>query len=87
LGEDPFILLAPLLFHFLQLGLADDIFDAGGEMACIAAQLADPTPDPHHHLRQFLGPDEQQGHHRHDQQFRSVDAEHRRLLSERYERV
>ena len=62
-------------------------FDAGGEMSRVAAELADPAPDPHHYLGQLLGPDEQQGHHCHDQQFRGVDAEHRRDLSESYERV
>ena len=74
--HDPLILLAPLLLHFLELGLADHILDPGGEMARHAAHPADPIADRAHDLGQLLGADEDQREDRDDRELGGIEAEH-----------
>ena len=74
--HDALILLAPALLHFLELGLAHHILDAGGEMPGHAAHPPDPIADGAHDLGQVLGTDEDQRENRDDRELGGIDAEH-----------
>ena len=74
--HDPLILLAPLRLHLLELGLADDVLDSGGEVTRHSAHPADPIADRSHDLGQVLGTDEDQCENRDDRELGGIDAEH-----------
>ena len=75
-AHDAIILLAPFLLHFLELGLADHILDAGREVARHAAHPADPIADRAHNLGQVLRADEDQRENRDNDEFGGINAEH-----------
>ena len=76
LAHDPLILLAPLLLHLLELGLADHRVDSGAEMARHALGAADPAADLPHHPRQILRADHHQPDDRDQEKLGIADAEH-----------
>src|SRR3546814_12029974 len=54
-AHDRFILLTPLLFKLLQLGLAPTRVETGSEMPGLAARLADPFAEEANRLQQAPG--------------------------------
>src|SRR5439155_8271145 len=85
-AHDALIFLAPPLLHFFELGLADHILDAGGEMPRHAAHPADPISDGAHDLGQIFGADEYQREDGDDRKLAGIDAEHDGALSARQAR-
>ena len=74
--HDALILLAPALFHLLELGLADHILDAGCEVPGHPARSSDPITYGAHDLGQVLRPDKHERQDRDDDELSRIDAEH-----------
>src|SRR5437764_7144649 len=75
-AHDAVIFLTPALFHLLELGLANHILDARGEVPRHAAHAADPIADRPHDPRQFLWANEDECEDRDDRELGGIEPEH-----------